>query len=255
MVNIGIEVQRTWRSRGCIGRSHSTTNKWKQNKNRPDSHNHDPSSRVRSGSGFPSVATALVEPVVIGSASELLHYCRGFKNYDGHTLSPRHGLSRPTSLPRKHGPDSHVVLVVAGDGVDIDAIQAEVSNQCASLPRGEYASKALSHSFVVFARDMVEAISFSNLYAPEHLIINVRMRKGSVFLGQWTPESVGDYASGTNHVLPTYEYARMYSGSLTEEGLKNIGPHVAKMAEVEGLEAHKRAVTLRLQEIEAALPA
>ncbi|XP_064981206.1 histidinol dehydrogenase, chloroplastic isoform X1 [Musa acuminata AAA Group] len=177
----------------------------------------------------------------------------------------------------EHGPDSQVVLVVAGDGVDIDAIQAEVSNQCASLPRGEYASKALSHSFVVFARDMVEAISFSNLYAPEHLIINVKDAErweglienaGSVFLGQWTPESVGDYASGTNHVLPTYGYARMYSGvslnsflkyitvqSLTEEGLKNIGPHVAKMAEVEGLEAHKRAVTLRLQEIEAGLPA
>ncbi|CAL9135532.1 unnamed protein product [Musa textilis] len=177
----------------------------------------------------------------------------------------------------EHGPDSQVVLVIAGDGVDIDAIQAEVSKQCANLPRGEYASKALSHSFVVFARDMVEAISFSNLYAPEHLIINVQDAErweglienaGSVFLGQWTPESVGDYASGTNHVLPTYGFARMYSGvslnsflkyitvqSLTEEGLKNIGPHVAKMAEVEGLEAHKRAVTLRLQEIEAALPA
>lgn len=90
---------------------------------------------------------------------------------------------------------------------------------------------------------------------------------GSVFLGQWTPESVGDYASGTNHVLPTYGYAKMYSGvslssflkyitvqSLTEEGLRKLGPHVAKMAEVEGLEAHKRAVTLRLQEIESALP-
>ena len=87
---------------------------------------------------------------------------------------------------------------------------------------------------------------------------------GSVFLGQWTPESVGDYASGTNHVLPTYGYARMYSGvslnsflkyitvqSLSEEGLKKLGPFVAKMAEVEGLEAHKRAVTLRLQEIES----
>ena len=90
---------------------------------------------------------------------------------------------------------------------------------------------------------------------------------GSVFLGQWSPESVGDYASGTNHVLPTYGYARMYSGvsldsflkyitvqSLTEEGLRTLGPYVAKMAEVEGLEAHKRAVTLRLQDIEAALP-
>lgn len=87
---------------------------------------------------------------------------------------------------------------------------------------------------------------------------------GSVFLGQWTPESVGDYASGTNHVLPTYGYARMYGGvsldsflkymtvqSLTEEGLRNLGPYVATMAEVEGLEAHKRAVTLRLQYIEA----
>lgn len=87
---------------------------------------------------------------------------------------------------------------------------------------------------------------------------------GSVFLGPWTPESVGDYASGTNHVLPTYGYARMYGGvsldsflkyitvqSLTEEGLKNLGPYVETMAEVEGLEAHKRAVTLRLQDIEA----
>ncbi|XP_047066866.1 histidinol dehydrogenase, chloroplastic isoform X2 [Lolium rigidum] len=173
----------------------------------------------------------------------------------------------------EHGPDSQVVLVIAGDGVDLGAIEAEVSKQCDALPRGEFASKALGHSFTVFARDMVEAISFSNMYAPEHLIINVKDAEqwedlienaGSVFLGQWTPESVGDYASGTNHVLPTYGYARMYSGvslnsflkyitvqSLTEEGLRRLGPHVAKMAEVEGLEAHKRAVTLRLQEIEA----
>ncbi|XP_074580128.1 histidinol dehydrogenase, chloroplastic isoform X1 [Curcuma longa] len=177
----------------------------------------------------------------------------------------------------EHGPDSQVVLVIAGDGVNVDAILAEVSKQCDSLPRGEFASKALSHSFVVFARDMVEAISFSNMYAPEHLIINVEDAErweglienaGSVFLGQWTPESVGDYASGTNHVLPTYGYARMYSGvslnsflkyitvqSLTEEGLRKLGPYVATMAEVEGLEAHKRAVTLRLQDIEAPLPA
>ncbi|MQM01664.1 hypothetical protein Taro_034420 [Colocasia esculenta] len=176
----------------------------------------------------------------------------------------------------EHGPDSQVVLVIAGDGVDVDAIEEEISKQCASLPRAEFASKALSHSFIVFARDMIEAISFSNLYAPEHLIINVKdadkweefiENAGSVFLGQWSPESVGDYASGTNHVLPTYGYARMYGGvsldsfvkhitvqSLTEEGLRSLGPHVAKLAEVEGLEAHKRAVTLRLQDIEAALP-
>ncbi|KAJ0979763.1 hypothetical protein J5N97_015237 [Dioscorea zingiberensis] len=176
----------------------------------------------------------------------------------------------------EHGPDSQVVLVIAGDGVDLSAIESEITKQCASLPRGEFASKALSHSFMVFAQDMFEAISFSNLYAPEHLIINVKDAErweslienaGSVFLGQWSPESVGDYASGTNHVLPTYGYARMYSGvsldsflkyitvqSLTEEGLRKLGPYVAKMAEVEGLEAHKRAVTLRLQDIEAALP-
>ncbi|KAK1289947.1 hypothetical protein QJS10_CPB18g01336 [Acorus calamus] len=176
----------------------------------------------------------------------------------------------------EHGPDSQVVLVIVGDDVDITSIQSEISKQCASLPRGEFASKALGHSYTVFARDMVEAISFSNLYAPEHLIVNVKdadrwegfiENAGSVFLGQWTPESVGDYASGTNHVLPTYGYARMYGGvsldsflkyitvqSLTEEGLRKLGPYVAKMAEVEGLEAHKRAVTLRLQDIEAVLP-
>ncbi|GMH22407.1 hypothetical protein Nepgr_024250 [Nepenthes gracilis] len=173
----------------------------------------------------------------------------------------------------EHGPDSQVVLVIAGDGVDLKAIEEEICKQCENLPRGEFASKALSHSFTVFARDMVEAISFSNLYAPEHLIINVKDAEkwesfienaGSVFLGQWTPESVGDYASGTNHVLPTYGYARIYGGvsldsflkyitvqSLTEEGLRNLGPYVVTMAEVEGLEAHKRAVTLRLRDIQA----
>ncbi|CAL5346437.1 unnamed protein product [Camellia sinensis] len=120
--------------------------------------------------------------------------------------------------------------------------------------------------------NIVPAVSFSNLYAPEHLIINVEDAEkwesfvenaGSVFLGPWTPESVGDYASGTNHVLPTYGYARMYGGvsldyflkymtvqSLTEEGLRTLGPYVATMAEVEGLDAHKRAITLRLEDIE-----
>ncbi|KAL8162428.1 hypothetical protein V2J09_013917 [Rumex salicifolius] len=176
----------------------------------------------------------------------------------------------------EHGPDSQVVLVVVGDGADIKGIDEEITKQCRSLPRGEIASKALSHSFTVFAHDMIEAISFSNLYAPEHLIINVKDAEkwesyienaGSVFLGQWTPESVGDYASGTNHVLPTYGYARMYGGvsldsfqkyitvqTLTEEGLRNLGPYVATMANVEGLEAHRRAVTLRLQDIEAKQP-
>uniref|UniRef100_A0A0D3ACH0 histidinol dehydrogenase n=1 Tax=Brassica oleracea var. oleracea TaxID=109376 RepID=A0A0D3ACH0_BRAOL len=130
---------------------------------------------------------------------------------------------------------------------------------------------------VYIAADLLsQAITFSNLYAPEHLIINVKDAEKweglienacSVFIGPWTPESVGDYASGTNHVLPTYGYARMYSGvsldsflkfmtvqSLTEEGLRNLGPYVATMAEIEGLDAHKRAVTLRLEDIEARQP-
>ena len=117
-------------------------------------------------------------------------------------------------------------------------------------------------------------MQFSNSYAPEHLIINVDVEEaeaewmplitnaGSVFLGRNTPESVGDYASGTNHVLPTYGYARMYSGvsldsfqkkitvqSLTERGLRNLGPHVATMAAVEGLDAHRNAVLFRLEDI------
>ncbi|RVW37081.1 Histidinol dehydrogenase, chloroplastic [Vitis vinifera] len=234
-----------------------------------------------------------------------------------------------TYFQAEHGPDSQVVLVIAGDGVDLRAIEEEISKQCQSLPRGEFASKALSHSFTVFARDMVEAISFSNLYAPEHLIINVKDAEkwenfienaGTIWSGLivylsgcsfsivftiiiiifsavgkltrsfFTSQFVflpgtsyhllllcrfcvfravdtgkcGDYASGTNHVLPTYGYARMYGGlsldsflkymtvqSLTEEGLRKLGPYVEAMAEVEGLEAHKRAVTLRLQDIEA----
>lgn len=167
----------------------------------------------------------------------------------------------------EHGPDSQVVLV-ALPGVDVAALQQEVERQCDALPRNETARKALAHSYVVKVPSIAEACKFSNMYAPEHLIVNVDEAEallpdldnaGSIFMGRWTPESVGDYASGTNHVLPTYGYARMYSGvslesfqkkmtvqSLTYEGLKNLGPAVAKMAEIEGLDAHRRAVTLRL---------
>lgn len=188
------------------------------------------------------------------------------------TSSPVH-ISADLLSQAEHGPDSQVVLVISGDGVDVGGIEKEISKQCENLPRKEFALKALSHSFIVSVRDMPEAISFSNMYAPEHLIINVKDAEkweglienaGSVFLGPWTPESVGDYASGTNHVLPTYGYARMYSGvsldsflkfitvqSLTEEGLLKLGPYVEKMAEIEGLEAHKRAVTFRLQDIKS----
>mmetsp|Transcript_13522 Transcript_13522/g.22114 ORF Transcript_13522/g.22114 Transcript_13522/m.22114 type:complete len:499 (-) Transcript_13522:43-1539(-) len=167
----------------------------------------------------------------------------------------------------EHGPDSQVVLVVTPD-VDLDAIVAAIATQAAALPRAEITAQALGHSYAVVVKDIAEACTFSNGYAPEHLIVNVENAEallpeldnaGSIFLGRWTPESVGDYASGTNHVLPTYGYSRMYSGvcldsflkymtvqELTKEGLQALGPAVARMAAVEGLEAHRRAVTLRL---------
>lgn len=151
---------------------------------------------------------------------------------------------------------------------DVDAIQTQVQQQCDALPRAEVTRKALSHSRIIHVPDRQAACDVSNKYAPEHLIINTKdadsyvdlvTNAGSVFLGPYTPESVGDYASGTNHVLPTYGYARMYSGvsldsfvkkvtvqKLTAEGLQNLGPSVEKMAEVEGLDAHRLAVTLRL---------
>lgn len=172
----------------------------------------------------------------------------------------------------EHGPDSQVVLVAIGSDCDVTAIEREVAAQCDALPRGSIAGEALSHSYTIVVDSVEEACEFSNKYAPEHLIINTEnaedlvphiVNAGSVFVGQWTPESVGDYASGTNHVLPTYGYARMYGGvsldsfvkymtiqSLSLEGLKKLGPSVAKMAEIEGLDAHKRAVTLRLDEAE-----
>lgn len=169
----------------------------------------------------------------------------------------------------EHGRDSQVVLL-ALPGADLVAIEAELAAQLAALPRAEAAAAALGHSFAVRVPSRAAATALSNRYAPEHLIINTEDapewlegldNAGSVFLGRFTPESVGDYASGTNHVLPTYGYARMYSGvnldafckkmtvqQLTEEGLRAIGPAVAKLAEVEGLDAHRRAVTLRIGE-------
>ena len=169
----------------------------------------------------------------------------------------------------EHGPDSQVVLV-AVPGFDLAALGDELAKQLAALPRRDTAAKALAHSFAVLVPDLAAAAQFSNAYAPEHLIVNAEAADaeallpqltaaGSVFLGRFTPESVGDYASGTNHVLPTYGYARMYSGvsldtflnhitvqALSRDGLAALGPSVATMARCEGLEAHARAVTLRL---------
>jgi histidinol dehydrogenase len=171
----------------------------------------------------------------------------------------------------EHGADSQVVLV-AVDGFDVSGLETELKNQLNQLPRKEFASKALDNSFILKVETLNEAIQFSNEYAPEHLIINVENAEtvtdqvtnaGSVFVGAFTPESVGDYASGTNHTLPTYGYARMYSGvnlasfqksitmqTLTKDGLRNLGPSVEKLAAAEGLDAHKNAVTLRLKDLE-----
>ncbi|MCH8495385.1 MAG: histidinol dehydrogenase [Balneolales bacterium] len=170
----------------------------------------------------------------------------------------------------EHGPDSQVVLV-ALPGFDTEKLQIELENQRKALPRAETALKALDHSYILSVESESEAIEFTNDYAPEHLIINTEnaddmvesiQTAGSVFVGQWTPESVGDYASGTNHTLPTYGYARMYSGvsidsylrqmtvqKLTPDGLKLLGPSVEIMARTEGLTAHERAVTIRLQQL------
>jgi histidinol dehydrogenase len=170
----------------------------------------------------------------------------------------------------EHGADSQVVLV-ATPGFDLETLKSELSNQLNELPRKEMAAKALANSFSLIVETLDEAWEFSNAYAPEHLIVNVRNAEnelpkvknaGSVFFGAWTPESVGDYASGTNHTLPTYGYARMYSGvnlaafqksitmqTLTEDGIRTIGPIVETLAELEGLQAHKNAVTLRLKDL------
>ncbi len=170
----------------------------------------------------------------------------------------------------EHGKDSQVVLVATGS-FRLEAMMKELDAQLDQLPRKKIAEQALKQSFVLLVDEPEEAFAFSNEYAPEHLIVNVKnadactdliLNAGSVFLGNLTPESVGDYASGTNHTLPTYGYARMYSGvnlasfqksitvqSLTEEGIRNIGPAVEQLAEVEGLQAHRNAVSVRLMEL------
>ncbi|MBE7177005.1 MAG: histidinol dehydrogenase [Mucilaginibacter polytrichastri] len=173
----------------------------------------------------------------------------------------------------EHGADSQVVLVSDSEKL-VRNVQDKLEQQLAKLPRKEFAQKALDKSFAVLTDDLDDAIAFSNLYAPEHLIIETDdwesltdkiVNAGSVFLGHLTPESAGDYASGTNHTLPTGGYARAYSGvsldsfvkkitfqQITREGLENIGPAVETLAMIEGLDAHARAVTERLDALNRA---
>lgn len=170
----------------------------------------------------------------------------------------------------EHGADSQVVLVATA-GFDLGRLDRELAQQLETLPRKKVAGKALETSFTICVDELEEAFEFANRYAPEHLIVQVekpeeqtdRIRNaGSVFLGSWSPESAGDYASGTNHTLPTYGYARMYSGvsvdsfqkfitmqQLDRDGLRALAPTVTRLAELEQLEAHKRAVTIRTKDL------
>jgi len=170
----------------------------------------------------------------------------------------------------EHGTDSQVFLITTSHKV-IDNVQQEVDRQLNQLPRKEIAQQALSNSVLVLVKDMDEAIDLANAYAPEHLIIQAEgymqladlvINAGSVFLGQYACESAGDYASGTNHTLPTHGYATAYSGvnldsyqrkvtfqHLTAEGIHSIGRAVELMAAAEQLDAHKNAMTLRLKSL------
>ncbi|MBO9727740.1 MAG: histidinol dehydrogenase [Chitinophaga sp.] len=171
----------------------------------------------------------------------------------------------------EHGPDSQVVLVTTSEKVLTDVTNA-LNAQLEQLPRKGIATAALENSKMILVKDMDTAMDMLNAYAPEHLILacngaeNIADKvtdAGSVFMGNYTPESAGDYASGTNHTLPTNGYARAYSGvsldsfvkkitfqQIAPEGLQNIGATIEAMAAAEGLEAHKNAVTVRLQQLE-----
>lgn len=170
----------------------------------------------------------------------------------------------------EHGADSQTLLLCLSEKIAQKVI-AEIEEQMKDLPRCEIAKKALAKSFILVCSNLEEAFEFSNNYAPEHLILNLEkaenyinkvLNAGSVFLGKYSCESAGDYASGTNHTLPTYGFAKAYSGvsmdsfvkkitfqKLSEEGVRNLGPVVAKMADCEELEAHKRAMTLRIKSL------
>lgn len=170
----------------------------------------------------------------------------------------------------EHGPDSQVVLVTPSP-VIADQVTDAVQRQLKELSRADIAEKALASSLIIISESMTQSVSISNYYGPEHLIVQTKNPRellplldnaGSIFLGDWSPESAGDYASGTNHVLPTYGYTRTYSSlgladfskrmtvqELSADGLKNLATTVVTMAEAEGLDAHKRAVTIRVEKL------
>tara|TARA_R110000823_G_scaffold233253_1_gene359692 strand:+ start:68325 stop:69638 length:1314 start_codon:yes stop_codon:yes gene_type:complete len=171
----------------------------------------------------------------------------------------------------EHGADSQVVLVTTSEKL-LNSVEKEVEEQLQQLPRKAIAEKAIANSQLILIESNSEAINLINEYAPEHFIVVSKeedffiesiQNAGSVFIGNFTPESAGDYASGTNHTLPTNGYAKQYSGvnldsfmksmtfqKISEKGIQNIGNAIETMAEAEGLQAHKNAVTLRLKSLE-----
>lgn len=170
----------------------------------------------------------------------------------------------------EHGVDSQVVLVTATEGL-IKAVQDEIDRQLPLLPRADIARRSLENSKMILVRDLDEALALTNDYAPEHLVVALKnyeavkdriVHVGSVFLGNWSCESAGDYASGTNHTLPTKGYAKAYGGlcldsfmrkitfqELSPEGIRRIGPAVECMAAAEHLDAHRNAMTVRLNHL------
>lgn len=172
----------------------------------------------------------------------------------------------------EHGPDSHVVLLCLSQTL-ANTVQTEIDRILPGLPRRETIRKALRHAVAVIVPELSDAVTVANDYAPEHLILQTAEPRqlaasvdtaGSVFIGTWTPESVGDYCSGTNHVLPTYGYARAYSGlsvadfqrrmtlqEVTLSGLRNLAPTVLTLARLEGLDAHAQAVVTRLEDADS----
>ncbi|MGG8497762.1 histidinol dehydrogenase [Tenacibaculum sp. TC6] len=170
----------------------------------------------------------------------------------------------------EHGADSQAVLVTTNEEIAQNVVK-ELTKQLEELPRKELAKKAIENSFAVVLNSIEESVQFSNIYAPEHLIIASEkasnyiggiVNAGSVFLGNYSCESAGDYASGTNHTLPTNGYAKSYSGvsldsfvkkitfqEVTQEGIQTIGKAIELMAETEGLQAHKNAISVRLKEL------
>ncbi|MDP4204323.1 MAG: histidinol dehydrogenase [Bacteroidota bacterium] len=186
-----------------------------------------------------------------------------------HTAKPRY-IAADLLSQAEHGVDSQSILITTDESL-IVGVQEEVKSQLELLPRKDLAEKALQHSKIIYIPDIEEAIAFTNEYAPEHLIIMTHnytvvaeriVNAGSVFLGEYSPESAGDYASGTNHTLPTNGYAKAYSGvhldsftkkityqELSREGLSMLSNAIEIMAENEGLIAHKNAVEVRLERV------